>query len=79
MKKTISLKKFSTLSSDADIAPESSAPAKAGSTPQEISDPNPRFAAQQGKPEEEFRENLRRRETAPFVSAIPYHHWVLNE
>ena len=68
MKTQITLKEFSALAADADQINHATAPAIPGSSPQ----PDDPMG-------EGFREEMRRRETAPFISAIPYHRWGINE
>ncbi len=75
MKTTIMLKEFSALSFDAGMIML----ANSGSQPQRMPNIVRRFAGRQAGRVEEFREMLRRRETAPFASAIPYHRFGINE
>jgi hypothetical protein len=79
MKTTIVLKESSDLSSGAVQATHSNAPASPESSPHRASDSVRRFALRQARRVEKFREMLRRRETAPFASAIPYRHFGINE
>ena len=79
MKTTIMLKEFSALSFDAGSIVTTSTPANSGAQPQRIPNIVRRFAVRQARRAEKFREMLRRRETTPFASAIPYHHYGIND
>ena len=79
MKTQITLKEFSALSFDAGRIATTFAPANSGSQPQRMPDIVRRFAGRQARRVEKFREMLRRRETTPFASAIPYHRSGINE
>ena len=68
MKTAIIFKEFSDLSPVAVQVAHPTAPA--------ISESPPQADDSSG---EDFREMLRRRSTTPFVSAISYHRWGLNE
>jgi hypothetical protein len=79
MKTRIVLKEFSALPSGAVQVTHASAPANPESSPKRMSDSVQRFAVRQVKRAEKFREMLRRRDTTPFASAIPYHRFGINE
>ena len=71
MKNKITLKEFSDLSSSTVQVTEASAPA--------IPESSPPLLFKSGELGEDFRELLHQRYTSPFVSAIPYQHWGINE
>ncbi len=79
MKSSVTLKSFSALSSDVVQFTDASTSA----IPESSSQPRPEslqaFQSAPRKSDTSQRELLRRRSTAPFVSAIPYHRWGLNE
>ena len=79
MKTTIMLKEFSALSFDAGRVATASAPDNSGAQPQRMPNIVRRFAVRQARRVEKFREMLRRRETTPFTSLIPYHRFGINE
>ena len=79
MKTTIMLKEFSALSFDSASIATTSAPANSGSQPQRMPNIVLRFAGRQARRAEKFREMLRRRETTPLASTIPYRHFGINE
>jgi hypothetical protein len=79
MKTTITLNEFSELSPEAVGITFSSTPASSSSQPLGIPGFFRQIAEQQTKRAEKFREMLRRRETTPFASAIPYHRFGINE
>jgi hypothetical protein len=79
MKTTSTLKEFRELSSGVVHGEPVTAPVGPKPLPKRTSDSVRRFAVQHVSRAEQFREMLRRRETTPFVSAIPYHRWGINE
>ena len=79
MKTAITLKEFGALSFSAVLVRPATAPAMPQPSPQRMSDSVRRFAVKQAKRAEKFREMLRQRETTPFVSAIPYHRFGIND
>ena len=79
MKTTITLKEFSALPFGAVQVRQATAPANADSQPQPTTESVNGFHVPPDKSAESFRESLHQRYTAPFVSAIPYHRWGINE
>ena len=79
MKTTITLKEFSALPSGAVQVRHAPAPAGADSQPQPTTESVNGFHVPPDKSDESFRELLDRRYTTPFVSAISYRRWGINE
>ncbi len=79
MKTTITLKEFSALPSGSVQVRNATAPARAESRPQPTIESVNGFHVPPDKSDESIRELLHRRYTTPFVDAIPYHRWGINE
>ncbi|MBI3850542.1 MAG: hypothetical protein HY298_09780 [Verrucomicrobia bacterium] len=79
MKTTITLKEFSALSSGTVQVKHATAPAIPESSAQPTPESIQGFHVPTDGSDTSIHELLHRRYTAPFVSAIPYHRWGLNE
>ena len=79
MKSSITLKEFSALSSGAVKIRDANAPGIPESSPQQTFESVPDFHARHNGSEETFRAMLNRRYNAPYVSAISYRHYGINE
>ena len=79
MKSLITLKEFNALSFDTVQTRHANAPGIPESSPPPLSENVPDFHGQQNGSGETFRAMLDRRYNAPYVSAISYRHYGINE
>ncbi len=79
MKSSITLKELNALSFDAVQITDAKATTNGASQPQSTPESVRAFPVQPDRSDQSFREMLHERATAPYVSAIAYHRWGINE
>ena len=79
MKTLIPLRSFSALSSGAVKITDANAPGIPEWAPQPTPENVRDFPVQPDRGDQSIREKLHERATAPYVSAISYHRWGINE